>query len=201
LEKTVSDLVARFEFFETNSPAFQNSTQTNFNGNFNSFELQKAVEEALLKEKKKNNLVLVGLPEKTAGGLPIDESEIVKSIVDELKLGNDAVLKVFRHGQERADGKPRITKIEFCNSSKRRDFLSKYKDVACNNEITKNSFVRPDLTPSELAADKLLRGELKKQRASGMKVYIKKGRIITDNRGATTGTGTFNYNVNNGTDY
>jgi hypothetical protein len=176
LIKEMSKRIDALEQSMANPPAANNLLRDGSN-------LQTAIEEALLKERKKLNLVVVGLPEKNAIGDIIDCKEVIHSLADELNIPKSSIIDVFRHGREKENGKPRILKIKLNCSSDRRTLLTNYKKVATKNDITKRSFIRPDLTPTELEADRNLRQELFNRKQGGeMNIWIKRGKIISRNQ-------------------
>ena len=183
MESVIASLVSRMDAFD----ALQKSVATGNSGTVDNANfagiIQSAVDEAILKQKKKDNLVCVGLPEKHTDGSPVDEKGVFQNIASSINVDPDAIKEVFRHGSQRTDGKPRITKIIFTDRSVRQSFLTKYNTIKTGNELLKRTFVRPDMTPNELLADKKLRDELFNRRHNGEdNIFIKNGKIISRNR-------------------
>lgn len=142
------------------------------------------VQEFWEKKEKKNNLVVVGFPDKKDSEKEQNahDRKVVSDICENLGVDPKSVVSTFREG--RVPGK-RIMKVCFGDRqvSERRTFLAKASDLIralpeCKSQHFR-AFVRPDLTAKQREADYQLRGELKRRRDSGeQNLVIRNGRII-----------------------
>ena len=86
----------------------------------------RAMDERGEREKKKTNLVIVGLPEPQPGlqdQVQQTDTEAVGSLAEKLNIHRSNITRVFRHGAS-VPGKNRITKVVFNCLDARRRFLS-----------------------------------------------------------------------------
>lgn len=147
--------------------------------------MDEKLEERFEKAHKKDNLVIVGLPdlEKTEADQNRADRKAVGEICDTLDIPRAAIASTFREGKE--TGK-RILKVCFGDRmvSERRTFLSKATPLIrdrpeCNGRSFK-AFVRRDLTAKERETDYKLRCELRSARALHPDKYLKiyQGKIV-----------------------
>ncbi len=145
-----------------------------------------AVAEAPMRKEKALNLVGVGLPEPVAATHDLaaqSDHNHITAIAETLNIHPEAVIKVFRHGRPRDDGRPRILKVKFRDSDSRRRFLNGgrgalqgYYQSAGQREV--KAYFRPDLTPSELEEQARLNSALWQRRNAGEDVIIYRSTII-----------------------
>lgn len=130
-------------------------------------DIQDAVEEALEKEKKRLNAVVVGLPETDKNLVRSDDDRnAVMEIARKLNISENAVIDIFRDGKftESADpSRPysRIIKVKFTNKDDKLSFLRGFKSQLDQGS---RAYVRHDLTFKQRTADKALRDRLRQLR-------------------------------------
>ncbi len=140
------------------------------NGNF--ADVIKAVEEHAKRQEKKNNVVIHFLPDAdnfnanqdmNGGGLIGNDMEKVAKLVEATNGDPASIVKVFRMGGARDDGKSRPLKV-ICNDSwTKRGLITGQKRLQQKFPILAESkmFVRDDLTDLQREEDKKLREQLK----------------------------------------
>ncbi|MCP4473117.1 MAG: hypothetical protein GY821_00790 [Gammaproteobacteria bacterium] len=138
----------------------------------------KAVDDYIERQNKRKNLVIIGLPLPTPGQsespVPSDLAK-VQDLARALHINPGEISKVFRHGRERADGRPRITKVEFGSADARRRFLSGLRPHLLSSLPVGSRvpyFVRPDLTHAELLIQKTLNEERLRRKQAGEDVLV-----------------------------
>ena len=135
------------------------------------------------RDRRKTNLILSGLPERSDGSVEERkkwDAEKVKSLFNSLSgLHHGTLASTFRIGKINS-GKPRLLRVVCRDVDTKRALLQKAKDLR-NMSDYKHVFINPDLTPVQQKADKLLREELKRRRASGEDVIIRRGKIVNRN--------------------
>ena len=139
---------------------------------------EEMIREVELRQMKKENIIIAGMPEATTGTLEEREAwdkREVEAILDELEVKKCDIKRVFRVGRNLQ--KHRLICVKLNDSLAKRNILQKAK-ILRNSTKFKHCFVNPDLTPMQRRFDKMLRDELKKQRENGQDVVIKNGRII-----------------------
>ncbi len=147
--------------------------------------LARAIDEKSEREKKRLNVVLVGLPEPTPGlsdePTPTDE-EAVKDLARQMSIPPGNVDKVFRHGRQVATDKPRITKVVFKCADSRSRFLSGLRPLLLSQlpqgETKMPYYVRPDLTHQELESQRELNRQRIALRQQGKDIVIFRGELM-----------------------
>lgn len=130
-------------------------------------DIQAAVEEALEKEKKRLNVVVVGLPESNKDQIRSgDDRKTVLEVAQKLKIPADSVVDIFRDGKVPESPDPsrpfsRIIKVKFSNKDDKATFLRGFKSQLDQNSRT---YARHDLTFKQRTKDKALRAQLKRLR-------------------------------------
>ncbi len=147
--------------------------------------IARAIEDQAEREKKRSNLVIVGLPEPRPGlsdqPTPTD-FEAVSQLAADLAIPPGKVERVFRHGQE-VQGRVRITKIVFNCLDARRRFLAGLRPMLQQRHgLAPNAkmpfWVRPDLTRDELAAQADQRRQIQERRSNGGDPVVFRGQIM-----------------------
>ncbi len=158
-------------------------------GLFKGATFQMAVAKALgdnaEREKKKSNLVIVGLAEPLPGltdePTPSD-LEQVRQLAADLSIDPTKIERVFRHGQSNDNGRPRITKVVFGCLDTRRRFLSGLRPLLLQRlgegQTRTPFYVRPDLTRDELAEQAELNHRRLAMIREGQDVVIYRGKIM-----------------------
>ena len=143
-------------------------------------EVAKSVKECIEQEKRRKNIVVHNLKEPDAElsveGKQEDDKHTFQEMCKETMRLNTRVEKTFRVGKS-TSGRPRLLIVVLEEEATKWEVLRmarNLRDVECYNNI----YITPDLTPEEQARDKALRQELKRRRAAGEMVEIRRGRIV-----------------------
>ena len=155
----------------------------------NPADLQAEMREAIQRENKAMNLVIVGLPETDTTTLRSDaDRAVIEQVLSHLNVPTSDVADVFRDGAVRrpdptaADTRPysRIVKVKFTNMNSRIKFLTNFRQQKPGETRYSRTYVRPDLTFRQREADKLLRNELMLRREAEptADLIIRRGKII-----------------------
>jgi len=146
------------------------------------------VDEYVEREKQKNNLNLPKPAEDlTEQCIQQDAKTVANLVKDEFNLSNIKIQRVARLGSTKSStSKPRLLLVEFGDVSMKRTILKQATKLR-KSSTRSNVYISPDLTPKEHSQNKLLRDELKMQKAAGEKdIYIKRGKIVSRSAGAGT---------------
>jgi hypothetical protein len=145
-------------------------------------DIQAEVKEALDKEKKRLNAVIVGLPENDLGKVRCSGDEkFVKDICGTLKIAQSDVLDVFRDGKikESEGGRQfcRVIKVKFDSWASKLSFLKGFKRCVPSGV---KAYVRHDLTFREREEERALKGRLAQYREQfkDAEIVINRGRIV-----------------------
>lgn len=138
---------------------------------------------------RKNNVMLFGLQESNAQ-LSSDCKEhdlnLIQKLASELGVNNVEVSDCHRLG--RRSEKPRPVKVTCRSLNQRADLLRLAPRISRMSSSLgfERVFIKPDLTPKEQEANRLLRQELKNLREAGERVVIRGGQIVAaQNAGQT----------------
>ncbi len=145
----------------------------------------RAVDERDEREKKRLNLVIVGLPEPQPGlsdNPTATDMETVHALASQMNIHRDKITRVFRHGRE-VSGRARITKIVFSCPDARRTFLTQLRPLLLEQQCEGGKppyWVRPDLTQTELEVQRELNKEIYRLRqlGDGSDPVIYQGQIM-----------------------
>lgn len=131
-------------------------------------------EESLEIERRKNNLVVHGVPESDAEQ---DVKKILELFDDGLHMDfNRHVENVVRIG--RLSERPRPIRLKLKSNEGRKEILARARELK-NVENYKRWYISPDLTKRQQVKDKRLRGQLRTIREEGEQfAVIKNGRIV-----------------------
>ena len=150
------------------------------------------VKEAMLEEKeremRKNNAILVNLPESGDSNPEqrqkddVEETlKILEKVLGE-KVASSEIDNPVRIGTRQVgkDSKPRLLKIQIANEAFRRKLFSKTKKFnEREGDPKKKVYVNPDRTPKEREDYKKLRAELKERQKTNPNLIISRGKIVT----------------------
>jgi hypothetical protein len=142
-------------------------------------DIRMGVVEEMEREKRRNNLVLMGVPEEGENG---EGREIVKDIISGLMPGVQVNFElVGRIGKKGVGTRPVRIKVD--DQSHRRKLLARAKDLKDKEGLDK-IYIVPDLTRVQQMEDKKLREEVRRLRAAGERgVKIEKGAVVIRNGG------------------
>lgn len=171
--------------------------------------IEKGNEEKNEKEKRKNNIILVNVPEnskKEAAEAAKEDIETVKTLLRKItNVEDDDIVSTMRinnksYTKENRDKKPRVLKIVLKDESKKRELFKNARKI--NDDETnpqKRIYLNNDLTPEERNKERELRTELKRLKESGkenIKIDYRLGKIISTDSDATQRDGRQEANAN-----
>lgn len=148
-------------------------------------------EEDLLIEKKKDNLVIFGMPEADTEDkkeeMLEDYRRIAKIYDKRVVLHQEDIKHMTRLGAKSTD---KIRPIQISLSpEKRKELLTKNKELKLlENSISTNIYVSTDRTKKQREADKLLREELKRRKLTNPDLVIRNSKIVPFQQRAQTTT-------------
>ena len=131
------------------------------------------IQEEIEKEKRKLNLVVMGLKESD------DDRNELESVVAALNVstGSRAINKVERIGRH-VPGKTRPLRVVMLNTDSKAEILKACPSLKKHSEF-KDVFIVPDLTRKQQEVDKKLRDKLKELRQAGeTNIKITRGKIV-----------------------
>lgn len=147
--------------------------------------IQKAIveqrEEETLIEKKKDNLIVFGMPESDAGDkkeeMLNDYNDLKKAYEERVAIETSDITHITRLGVK--GDKPRPILITLAAQNKRRELLTKNMKLKLlkNNQSTE-IYVSPDLTKKQREAGKILRDELKERKKTDKNLVIRNNKIV-----------------------
>ena len=140
------------------------------------------LEEYRERELRKANLMVSNLKESEQQSMDQRKNEdlqLFKDVLKELKTENVNIKSVTRIG-EKANERPRLTKVVLANAVEKRDVLKGAKSLRnSKNEAFKNIYINPDLTKHAREEGKKLRDELARRKHTGeTNIAIRRGKII-----------------------
>jgi hypothetical protein len=137
-------------------------------------DIRMGVVEEMEREKRRNNLVLMGVPEE---GLDGEGREIVADVINGLLPEVKVEFVLMGRIGKRGNG-TRPVRVKVDDQSHRRKILGRAKDLKTMEGMDK-IFIVPDLTRVQQLEDKKLREEVKRLRASGERgARIEKGVVV-----------------------
>jgi hypothetical protein len=142
-------------------------------------DIRMGVVEEMEREKRRNNLVLMGVPEEGENG---ERREIVNNVISGLMPGVQVNFElVGRIGKKGVGTRPVRIKVD--DQNHRRKLLAGAKDLKDKEGLDK-IYIVPDLTRVQQMEDKKLREEVRRLRAAGERgVKIEKGAVVIRNSG------------------
>ena len=126
------------------------------------------------------NIVVHNLPEEPSS-LPYSEKarkdghKVEELCRDVLRIMTK-VEKAFRVGTS-ANGRKRVPVVRLQDESTKWELVRMARELRNSGQYS-NIYISPDRTPEEQRRDKALRDELKRRRADGEAVEIRRGRIV-----------------------
>jgi hypothetical protein len=137
-------------------------------------DIRMGVVEEMEREKRRNNLVLMGVPEE---GLDGEVREIVADVINALIPEVKVEFVLMGRIGKRGNG-TRPVRVKVDDQSHRHKILGRVKDLKTMEGMDK-IFIMPDLTRVQQLEDKKLREEVKRLRASGERgARIEKGVVV-----------------------
>lgn len=132
-------------------------------------------------ELRKNNIMIFGLKESDSPTFEQnkkDDLNLIQKLASELNITGFDMSDCVRLGKR--GEKPRPVKVTCRVSSQRSDILRNAPRIRHLSTALgfQRTYVKPDLSPKEQEANKLLRRELAVRREAGDNVMIKRGKIV-----------------------
>ena len=149
--------------------------------------LEKKTEEQEEREKRKNNIILVQLPESVKDVKEEREEDDIKMVHNILSKVTDIekveISNPIRIGAKRGPNeKPRLLKVTIESHEMKKEILRNYHKKLNSNvqDPSKKIFINPDPTPMEREKEKKLRDDLKAQRLGNpdKKFTIRNNKIV-----------------------
>ena len=148
--------------------------------------IQKAIqeqrEEEILIDKKKDNLIIYGMPESEAADKKAemleDYRKLKLSYQGRVEIEKEDLTNITRLGTKGTSIRP--IQITLANQNKRKQLLTNNKELKLlENNISTQLYVSPDRTKQQREADKLLRAELKERKKTDPNLVIRNNKIVT----------------------
>ena len=145
-------------------------------------ELHAQVVETMEREKRKNNLIIMGLSEEMSD---TDTKQFVAEMLSTVLETEEVEMTVHgRLGRKESD-KRRPVRVEISDAAARRTILKKATNLKKEPKYEK-IYVSPDLTRKQQEIDKALRDKVKVLRSQGIEgVKINKGCVVKEANGGT----------------
>ncbi len=132
---------------------------------------------------RRRNVVMAGIPECTQGSVTDRKSEDeqrVREVRAVLGCASDGMEEASRLGRIQF-GKDRLLRVRFEKEEDRQQILRcAPKLKAADQPWMRNVFINPDRTRLEQDQYRILRNELKRRRQNGEKVFIRSGKVLTE---------------------
>ena len=153
------------------------------------------LQEEKLKEMKKLNLIIYGIPETNEDPedqMMQDFNTVKELYIDKVNIKTEDITSIIRLGRKK-ENQIRPIRLTFRDIHKRREILvnnnglrlegDEYKECKCKVNPGKHIHVNitTDKTQHERDAENQLREELKARRSSGEDIIIKRGKIVKRN--------------------
>lgn len=189
LQSMIQDLKTRFDDLETHSRCLAarcdsletKCSQLDKRNPQSEMSDETLINETLERYRRRKWLIVSGLSEPTTGSIRERTNADIRKLtdlastlgVDDLDLDHDEVMRI---GRSNTSG-PRLLRFKCESTNVKFDILKKAKDLRNHPELN-GVYINPDLTKSQRATNKSLRGELKRRRAEGEQVYIHRGKVV-----------------------
>ena len=143
--------------------------------------LAEKLDDRVERDERKNNLIVVNLPESTKSTVEEKKQDDIERLKDMIKeknpdLVNEEILEPTRLGK--VGEKPRLLRVKV----KSQDIKMEFVKLRLNDEVTpleERVYINPDYTPAEREKNKQLRKELKDRIAGGERnIGIRNGKIV-----------------------
>ena len=115
--------------------------------------------EAAQKEEKRENVVLLGVPEGATDEETLKQDlQLAENLVKQCGLLPTEIVKAYRHGTK-SGSRPRTLKVKFCNKSTPAHILSSMREKVMYDLLPSRSRIRRDLTMKEQIQEREARRE------------------------------------------
>ena len=131
------------------------------------------------RDRRRQNVIISGLPEKLDGSVTERkewDTQQVNELFQNLIDFNENVIKsTFRLGNA-SSARPRLLKVVCRDVDIKRELIIKAKTLRTLQDYD-NVYLNTDLTPLQQRENKKLRDELKRRKALGEDVFIRRGKV------------------------
>lgn len=147
--------------------------------------IQKAIEEQreeeILIDKKKDNLIIYGMPETDTAEKKEEMLEDYRKLKityeGKVTIEKEDITHMTRLGRKGTNTRP--IQITLANQNKRKDMLTKNRDLKLvDNNQSIPIYVSPDRTKKQREAEKILRAELKERKKTEPNLVIRNNKIV-----------------------
>lgn len=144
--------------------------------------IQEQREEEVLIDKKKDNLIIYGMPESETENkkeeMLEDYRRIEKVYSGKVELQKEDIVHMTRIGTKDEE-KTRPIQITLANQTKRKELLTKNMNLKLlEDDLSTPIYVSPDRTRKQREADKILREELKRRKVTNPNLVIRNNQIV-----------------------
>ena len=148
-------------------------------------EIKTNLEEETEKEKRKNNLIILNIPEsvkKTPEERTIEDKVAVENILKKIEgsILPEEFTQPCRLGIKRAEGQSRPLKITVKTVNRKIEILRGASRINEGVDFASRIYINNDLTQAERKADKDMRDRLREKRKEGGRWKIKNKEIISE---------------------
>jgi hypothetical protein len=145
-------------------------------------QLKSSIDELREKDDKNSNINIFNIPESVAASATDrknDDIVIYKDICKSIDVEAHEIINIFRIGGK-TEGKTRPLVVK-SNAHIKNQILMNAKKMrhVADNVVYKKAVLKPDLIKDEQQQEKILISELKRRKALGEKVFIRRGKIET----------------------
>ena len=145
--------------------------------------IQEQREEEVLIDKKKDNLIIYGVPEAATEDkkeeMLEDYRKIKKAYEGKATVNKEDLHHITRLGKKE-NNKVRPIQITLASQNKRKELLTKNMNLKfLEDDTSTNIYVSPDRTKKQREADKLLRQELKHRKKNEPNLVIRNSKIVS----------------------
>lgn len=128
------------------------------------------------REKRKNNLIFLNVPETTTS----NDSQLVKEIISEVGISSSINFDGIKRLGKSVGDKSRPIVITVNDIKQKLQILKSAKKLRNTDAHSKyhKVYINSDLTKQQLAEGKILRAELKRRKDGGEDVVIRRGYIV-----------------------
>ena len=149
--------------------------------------MEEQFEEKEEREKRKNNIVIVNIPEsdkETNKEREIDDITHAASLLNKvLEVNEEEISNPIRIGKKReGNKKPRMLKLTITSEEKKKNIIKNAYQLNLNvKDPYKRVYINNDLTPMQRDQEHRLRDELRRRKADGeTNLKIRSGKIVRE---------------------
>jgi hypothetical protein len=148
-------------------------------------EMEMRMKEVIEREKRKLNVVVMGLPEVSDDNDSVEVRKMFDALVEEVAVGFQVLGRIGKKGE-----KPRPVRVKMIDLEDKRRILFRAKNLKKVNGM-EALYIMQDLSKAQQDEDKKLRSEVRRLREAGeTNVRISKGVIVIGERVSNNSVGT-----------